>query len=56
MALHDETTKLCRGCGRVLPPGGTRLLGICVHCVATPSTIQAIALPTPGYHGKGEAS
>ena len=27
----------CRCCGRDLPPGGTRRIGVCVDCIATRS-------------------
>lgn len=38
--VEEVAPALCKMCGRDLPPGGTRRIGVCVWCVAESSKVK----------------
>ena len=48
------TFKLCRMCGKDLPPGGTRRIGICVWCVAAERSVVRQDIPRIRYSSEEE--
>jgi len=46
--MDMQDVHICRMCGDDLPPGGTRVIGICSYCIVDP-TYEPVTIPGPGY-------
>ena len=56
MNERDKYYGICRACGKDIPPGGPRRIGICVWCVAEDKfTVKRIPVPRYGRRSDSES-